>query len=284
LLLQNVADKSVINGYDEASATHRAITRMIFAQDFKTKFIVAAGESPDLKLVNEDGEFTYSGVTETGASVNLLTYGRLQAVSRQVIVNDDLGEVQRKLRSSGSAAARLESDIVWGLLISNPVMQDGNTLFHATHNNIATAAAPSVTALGEMRELLRKQKGLGGLAHLDLQPHAVLVPAALETVMEQLLASLADPAGVNQQTFNPFAHKLQMVVDPRLDDDSATRWYLITDPERFNWFDRVHLEGQPTPFVGEQEGWSIDGFEIKVRHDFAASINEHRGIVKNDGV
>ena len=97
-------------------------------------------------------------------------------------------------------------------------------------------------------------------------------------------ASLADPAGVNQQTFNPFAHKLELIVEARLDTDSETRYYLSTDADRFTWFDRVHLEGQPAPFIGEQQGWSIDGTEIKVRHDFAAVINEFRGIVKNDGV
>ena len=235
-------------------------------------------------LVNEDGEYTYGGVSETGASVSLLTYGRLQAITRQTIVNDDLGEILRALRSAGTAASRLESDIVWGLITSNVVMPDGNALFHATHNNISTAAALSVASLGDMRKLLRLQKGIAGLALLDLQPFALVVPAALETVAEQLLASLADPAGVNQQTFNPFAHKLRLIVEARLDADSTTRYYLITNPEVFNWFDRVHLEGQPTPFVAEQEGWSIDGMEIKVRHDFAALVNDFRGAVKNDGV
>ena len=284
LILQNAVSKSVINGFNEAAATHMGITRETSAPDFKTTFRVSASESPDLLLVNEDGEYTYGGVSETGASVSLLTYGRLQAITRQTIVNDDLGEILRALRSAGTAASRLESDIVWGLITSNVVMPDGNALFHATHNNISTAAALSVASLGDMRKLLRLQKGIAGLALLDLQPFALIVPAALETVAEQLLASLADPAGVNQQTFNPFAHKLRLIVEARLDADSTTRYYLITNPEVFNWFDRVHLEGQPTPFVAEQEGWSIDGMEIKVRHDFAALVNDFRGAVKNDGV
>lgn len=285
LILQNAVSKSVINGFNEAPATHMGITRETFAPDFKTTFRVAASEAPDLLLVNEDGEYKYGGVSETGASVALLTYGRLQAISRQTIVNDDLGEILRALRSAGTAASRLESDVVWGLITSNVVMPDGDPLFDANHNNISTAAALSVASLGDMRKLLRLQKGIAGLALLDLQPHALVVPAALETVAEQLLASLADPAGVNQQTFNPFAHKLRLIVEPRLDADSATRYYLITQAEVFNWFDRVHLEGNGgVPLVLEQEGWSIDGLEVKVAHDFAALVNDFRGAVKNDGV
>lgn len=288
LILQNAASKSTINGYNEAPGTHRSITSQIFVPDFKTAYRVAAGEAPDLALVSEDGEFTYGALTETGASVALATYGRLAAVSRQTLINDDIGEVLRALRSFGAAAARLEANLVYGQLVSNPTMQDGDTLFHANHSNIATAAVPSVTSLGEMRTLLRKQKGIGGDAYLDLQPYAIVAPVAMETQLEQLLSSLFDPfpaSGTSDSAArNPFANKLELIVDPRLDDDSTTRWYLITNPNVFNWFDRVHLEGQPTPFFDEQNGWSIDGTEFKVRHDFATVINEYRGIVKNDGV
>ncbi len=82
-----------------------------------------------------------------------------------------------------------ELDITYGALLSNPVMSDGDTLFHANHNNIGTGGVPSVTTLGEARELLRKQMGLAGTAFLDLQPFAVIAPASLETVFEQLLSS-----------------------------------------------------------------------------------------------
>ena len=95
--------------------------------------------------------------------------------------------------------------------------------------------------------------------------------------------SIDDPANANS-TFNPFAHKLRLTVEPRLETDSTTRYYLMTDPERFTWFDRVGLEGEPNGFLAQQDGWSIDGVEFKVRNDFAAVVNDFRGAVKNDGV
>ena len=289
LILQDAANKSVLIGYDLAPATFAVVSRQTFAPDFKTQFKVAASAAPDLKLVNEDGEYTYSGVTEVGSTVSLATYGRLMAVSRQTIINDDLAEIMRALQSAGTAIARLQSDIVWGLITSNVVMSDGFPLFDSTnHQNVATAAALSVASLGEMKKLMRLQQApklnADDVIFLDLQPFVLVVPPSLETTAEQLLNSLADPSGVNQQTFNPFAHKLRLVVEPRLETDSTTRFYIMSDPNVFSWFDRIGLEGEPNGFLGQQEGWGIDGTEFKVRFDTAAVVNDHRGAVKNDGV
>ena len=111
LLLENTASKSVIQGYNEAAGTHRGWARQSFARDFKAQSYVAAGEAPDLKLVTEDAEFTYGQLVETGTNVKLATYGRLLALTRQAIINDDTGELMRSARSFGSAAMRLEADI-----------------------------------------------------------------------------------------------------------------------------------------------------------------------------
>ena len=288
LILQDSASKSVLDGYNLAPSTFAVVTRETFAPDFKTQFKVAASAAPDLKLVNEDGEYTYSGVSEVGSSVALSTYGRLMAVSRQTLINDDLNEILRALQSAGTAIARLQSDIVWGLITSNVVMSDGFNLFDSVnHANVGTAGAISVTTLGEMKRLMRLQQApklnASDVIFLDLQPFVLVVPPSLETVAEQLLNSIDDPANANN-TFNPFAHKLRLIVEPRLETDSTTRYYLMVDPQVFTWFDRVLLEGEPTGFLGQQEGWSVDGMEFKVRNDFASVVNDHRGAVKNDGV
>ena len=67
LLLQDAADKSVLVGYSEAPGTHRGWTTQVSARDFKPKNFVAAGESPDLALVLEDGEITYGTIVEDGS-------------------------------------------------------------------------------------------------------------------------------------------------------------------------------------------------------------------------
>ena len=130
---------------------------------------------------------------------------------------------------------------------------------------------------------MRAHRGLQGETYLDVQQAILLVPTSLETVAEQLLPSIWNPVGANQQTKNPFANKRQLVVDPRLDADSTIAWYVMCNPNQFAWFTRIYLEGQTAPYVEEKAGWDIDGIEIKVRHDYAAASRRCESVVRNEG-
>ncbi|HET8702057.1 MAG TPA: hypothetical protein VFL97_10385, partial [Nitrococcus sp.] len=92
-------------------------------------------------------------------------------MTRQALINDDLGELARVPQALGQAAARKEADIVYSLLTGNPTMRDSVTLFHADHGNLAgTGAALSVASLGAARAAMRKQKGLAGIGYLNITP------------------------------------------------------------------------------------------------------------------
>ena len=71
------------------------------------------------------------------------------AITRQVLINDDLDAFTRIPAMYGNSIAQLESDVVWGIITSNPAMADGTALFHANHKNLAgTGAALAVDAVG----------------------------------------------------------------------------------------------------------------------------------------
>jgi ATP-dependent protease ClpP protease subunit len=283
-LLANVAEKAVLQGYmNPDRGTHRTWTRSTTLPDFKLGKRVSTGETPSLARVPEGAEFTYGSLPDYGVDVQLATYGRILKFTRQAIINDDTDSLMQAARSFGDSAVRLEADTVYSVLVSNPTMPDSVALFHATHDNLGTAGAPSVTTLGEARKLLRNQRGLNDESYLDIEPAILLVPTALETTCEQLLSSIWDPAGANQQTNNPFASKLELVVDPRLDANSTTAWYVLASPSAFGWFEAIRLRGQEEPFVDEKVGWEVDGLEIKCRHDFAAAAVAFQGAVKNAG-
>ena len=68
------------------------------------------------------------------------------ALTRKVIINDDLQAFTRVPALLGVAAAQLESNTVWGIITSNPAaVYAGDTtstaLFAAGHNNLLTGAA-----------------------------------------------------------------------------------------------------------------------------------------------
>ena len=106
------------------------------------------------------------------------TWGKVIGITRQVIINDDLDAFTRVPSLFGTAAATLESDVVWGIVTANPNMADGVALFHANHKNLTgTGTALDVANLGKARTAMAKQTGLDGKTVLNIRPAFLVVPA-----------------------------------------------------------------------------------------------------------
>lgn len=281
-ILANVANKTLRAAYESAPQTFRPFTKQATAPDFKSIQRTQVGDAPTLKKVNEHGEFTYGTIGEGKETYQLATYGRIIAITRQAIINDDLGAFTDMPAKFGRAAANLESDIVWGIVTANAALADGVALFHADHGNLAAAnAAIAVASLGIGRAAMRKQTSLDGQL-INVMPQYLLVPAALETVAQQYTsAAYVSTKGAD---INPFASTLQVIAEPRLDANSATAWYLAADPAQIDTIEYCYLDGNEGVYLETRNGFEVDGMEIKARLDFAAKAIDHRGLWKNAGV
>ena len=283
LILENIASKSLRDSYDHAPATFRPLGRQSTLPDFKDISRAQLGEASKLLKIPEGGEFKYGTIGEAAEKYRLFTYGRALALSREAIINDDLGAFTRIPQVLGRAAADLESDLVWAHLIGNPQMSDAENLFSAAHGNLAgTPAVISVTSLGKMREAMRKQKGLDGETLINVMARYLVVPVALETVAEQFLATNMLPGKADR--VNPFAGRFELVPEPRLDADSVTAWYGWADPAQIDTFEYAYLEGESGPYIESREHFDVNGMAIKVRHDFGVKAIDWRGVYKNAGV
>ncbi len=283
LLLADVAGKTLRQAYEEAPQTFGPISRRITLPDFKDAKRLQIGEAPSLQQVDEHGEFTHGTIGEGREVFHLSTYGRIFAITRQALINDDTDAFSRVAMLFGRAARNLESDLVWAQITSNPVMGDGVNLFDAAHGNLdAVGAAISVEAIGEGRATMRVQTGLDGVTLLNISPAYLIVPAALETLADQFVSTnlMANQANV----VNPFAGRLQVIAEPRLDADSTEHWYLAATPAQVDIIEYATLEGEGGPMVENRIGFEVDGLQIKARHDFAAKVIDWRGIGKNVGV
>jgi hypothetical protein len=253
------------------------------ARDFRAKSRLMLGEAPELLQVNEHGEFKSGSMAEAKSSYALGTYGRIFGISRQALVNDDLDAFGDMVARLGQSSAMFEAKFLVSLLTSNPNMNDGLALFHATHGNLATGAgsALQLSALTAARKAMRLQTGLDGKTPIDAQPSFLVVPAALETTGEQLLTTIQPTVATD---VNPFAGKLELVVDPRLDAVSTTAWYLATDPAKVDGIEYSYLESAGGPEIVTKEGFETDGMQMKVRLDFGAGALDWRGLYKAAGV
>lgn len=282
-ILANVANLSLFEGYTTSQETWQDWCATGNATDFKTNTIARIGEMDDMIEVPEEAEFKYGKRSDGKEEFKLATYGRLFAISRQTIINDDLGALTDIPMAHGEAWSRKVGDIAYAVLIANSAMGDGVALFHADHANLGTSGVVSETTIGEGIKLMKLQKDIGGKRRLNIPAQFFIAPASLEGAAEVFFNS-GQFAGDNKAATrtNPYAgSRFTRVYDARLDDADAKTWYLAGPKGKT--VKVFFLNGQQGPYLETKQGWSIDGVEFKVRGDAAAKAVDWKAMVKNAG-
>jgi ATP-dependent protease ClpP protease subunit len=280
-VLGNVAHKAMMIGYQEAEETFDQWTAKGTASDFRPISRVDLNLFPGLDKVEEGAEYKYGTIGDTGVSVQIATYGKMFAITRQAIINDDMSVMTKIPQRMGRAAKRTIGNLVYAILNSNPVMQDSVALFNSAHGNLAASGgAPSVATLGAGRVAMSRQKDPDNIvAGLNLRPKFMLLPPELLDLALTIINSEKTP-GDAAGTPNPVRNIATPVSDARL---AGTAWYFAADPNAADTVEVTYLDGNSEPFLDQREGWSVDGTEFKVRLDAGVKALHWRGLYKNPG-
>ncbi|WP_321914812.1 prohead protease/major capsid protein fusion protein [Paraburkholderia sp. J11-2] len=277
LVFGAVIARTMRQAYQAAPKSFTAWARQTTITDFRPVTRVAFDGAVKLEKVNEAGEYKYGSLVDSGETYQLGTFGKIVAFTRQMIINDDLSALERLPMLFGNAAADLESDIVYGILTSNPKMSDGLPVFDPKHNNVGTAADIDVDALSAGRTAMRTQKSPGGTL-LNLSPSTLLVPAALETRAQQMTSAGYTPNEAGKQ--NPFTNTLTPVAEARLDASSPSTWYLMASVGRIDTVEFAYLDGEAGLYTEQAVDFDVDGMKVKGRLDFAAKAIDFRGMYR----
>ena len=253
IILGDTVGRVLRDAYQAAPSGVRRLGRQTTARDFRSVNKVMLGEAPLLEKLNEHGEIKAGTMAEAREAYRVETWARKIGITRQVLVNDDLGAFADLARRMGQAAAETEARILVALLESNtgngPKLSDNKTLFHADHGNKAgSGAAISDATLSAARLALRTQTGVEDRT-IRVTPRNLLVPPVLETEAEKWLASVS-PARADD--VNPFAGALLLAVEPRL--SNAARWYVTADPAEIDGLEYAYLAGGE---VESKSGWEV---------------------------
>lgn len=280
-ILANVANKTLRMAYESTPRTFGAWARRATITDFKQVQRTQLGGAPDLTKVLENGEFTYGTIGESKEVYALATYGRIVAITRQTVINDDLDAFTRVPAAFGAAAADLESDIVYAILSGNPTMGDNVALFDNAHGNLGAAARVTEAALALAYRAFGNQTGLEG-RKLSILPAYLICPPGARALESRKQITSTTPASAAD--VNAFAGRLQVIEEPRLIPASGEDpWFLAADPSRIDTVEYAYLDGQEGVYTETRTGFEVDGMEIKARHDFAAKAIDWRGLYKNPG-
>jgi phage major head subunit gpT-like protein len=287
-ILANVANKAMLKGYEESPETFNIWTGKGTLTDFKTVSRVDLGLFPTLAKVDEGAEYTYASMGDRGVNLVLATYGKIFPITRQAIINDDLGAFTKVPQRMGQAAKRTIGNLVYAILTANANMADGIALFQAAnHKNLLTGGGSVLAAssLNDARTLMARQPDPDNIKQgLNIRPKYWVGPVTLEGTARQTFNSQSEPGQNNPGVGNRVQGMVDAVVpEARLDANSLTAWYLAADPAVTDTIEVDYLNGQEAPTLEQKDGWNVDGVEMKVRQDAGVSLLDFRGLVKSAG-
>jgi len=281
LILEAAGNKILLARYNAAQPTYQAIARRRDLTDFKSTKLLRIGDFPTLKAYAEDGEIQSGTINEGRESVTLGSFGRILRLSRQAIVNDDLGAFDDVFGSIGGMIRRFENATAYAVKALNsgngPKLSDNVNLFNSAHGNLAgSGGAIAVGTLGTARAAMMKQKDLDGNV-LNLMPKVLLVGADQLTTAQQVTASI-QPVVLGE--VNPFAGNLQVVAEGAM---AGNAWELYADPQEAPVWSYGYLSDSPGPRVISEEPFNVDGMAWRVTLDFYFGATDFRGAYRNPG-
>lgn len=290
VVLENVMYKVLLARYAQADDTWRRFCGTDSVQDFRPANRYRMGSFGVLPLKPEGAEYPITSIPDGfKLQISTQTYGQKIQISREAIVNDDMGAILDQMGQFGRAAGLTIEKAVYDLLAQNAglgptITYNGvtQTLFHASFGNIGTGGAISMASLEGDRVLMKSQKDPNSNEYLSLAPRTLLVPVGIEGTANQINRAKYDPtAGAGFEAPNIVGGLFNDVVGtPRL---TGTRRYMFVDPAIVAALKVVFLNGDQTPMMAERLNWNVDSQEVKLRLDAKAQAFDPKGALTNAG-
>jgi HK97 family phage prohead protease len=282
ILLENALNRALRARYVVADPTYRNIATQRSYADFRPHIAVRDGDFPQMKEVKESGEIIGGTMGESKEQTSVKAYGVRVGFTRQVLVNDNLGAIQRVLNNRATAVARFEEETFYAMMLAASgagptLLETTRAVFNTTEGTLAgTAAAISNATLGIARQALRKMKTKDG-TFLNISPAILLVGPDKETEAQGVLSPLYAAAAANVPLF---AGSLRLVVSPQI---TGNAWYLFADPMVGTNFEWGLLEGYSAPRMRMDEPFGMQGLSVSLEHDFGVGAIDYRFGFRNAG-
>jgi hypothetical protein len=287
VLLENTLHKVLLGAYQTTPDTWSRFCGTASLTDFRDHPRYRLGSLGVLDDLAQNGEIRNKSLPDgEKRTLSVGTKANIIGLTRQVMVNDDLGALTGVAAMLGRAGKLTIEKAVYTLVTTNsglgPNQGDGQPFFHANRANVnATGSALAVTGIEADANVMAAQTDPNNKEILDLRPAVLLVPKSLGGTAKVVNNAEFDPADNKLNMPNRVRGLFRDVVDTaRL---SGTRRYLFADPTIAPAFVVSFLNGQQEPMLQSEEGWRTDGVEWRVILDFGAKEFDPRGAVTNAG-
>jgi HK97 family phage prohead protease len=273
-ITNNFANRILLEGYSSEAKTYLPFTRVRDTNSFGQNISSRASRAPALKKV-------LNGRVQEGAlgpdeleTYRVYAYSVLMALTREALIDDDLGQFSNEVWAFGYQTNLLEADLVYAQILNNPVMADGKKLFSADHKNIGKSVALDENGLSEARAAIRAQVDGSG-NRLNLIMRNIIVGSDLETTAEKY--TYANVAPSNTADVNPFARTTQRIVDSVMDSNKGI-WIATVANTQAAIVELAYLRGQRGPYIMSDSDIGVDGRYFRYGIDVGAKAVDWRGV------
>ena len=286
-ILSNVANKSLLSGFMEEDQTWREFAEVVPVSDFKTSTRYRMLDDMEYEQLGPNGEIAHAKVGEESYTHSADTYAKMFAITRTMIINDDLGALDDIRTRLGRGAARKFRRLFWLTFMNNGsffTSARGNYISGAGSNLLVDGVAleSAITKYRKMKSGDKKQVGTGGSS--IGAPTKLLLPPEKEFVGNKLYTganlSTTQDDNIHQGKYVP--HVVNELSDSDYTNYSTVKWYLfggVLKPVVVSF-----LNGQQNPTVESADAdFNQLGIQLRGYHDFGVDLSEYLSGVANKG-
>ena len=240
---------------------------------------IKLGDFDELSQVTEGAEYKAQSIADTAENFTVRKYGSTFFITIEMIINDDLGGMERLGMKAAKADAFTEDYLAWAAIQSNPTMSDGKAVFSSAHANIASGSALSLTSLSELWLKITTQKGDNNKP-LDIDPKFIITGRSNQAALDQILNPNLMPItpGDAVQSY------IKLLTPIYTNYISDNRFYLAADPSDIDTLRFGGLVGEPDFALENYYEPGRDAWAYKMRKYFGIAFTEYRGLAFNPGV
>lgn len=281
--LSNTANKFLREGFMAVDQTPLRIAAIRNVRDFKTITTVSLVGGLTFEEVGPTGEIKHGTLGEETYTNKADTYGRMLAITRTDIVNDDLSALTTVPRRLGRGAMLKLNDIFWTAFLNN------SAFFTSARANVSTVEGTlGLTGLSQAETIFMNQTDPDGNP-LGSMPAILLVPTALKTTALQLMTSEKIKGDADEPDGNVWRGRFRVESSPYMSNatytgNSAIAWYLLADPADIPVIEIAALNGRVEPTVETADAdFNVLGVQMRGYSDVGVALQEYRGGVRADG-
>ena len=294
-ILSRVANKAMLQSYNDGMGVAREFCAETDTTDFKQFDRYRMTEAGDFEELGATGEIKSSTLTEETLSNQVKTYGRMFGITRQMLINDDLGAMLAIPSLLGKMAARTLEKSVISLLANASTGAASTNFFFSTSSakkkaNYAAGAATAldIDALGTAYKLFLDQVDSQGNP-IMVEPSLLLVTNKNAVNARKLFNDAAyrfTNADTKETTENQWQGMFRPLVSPFLSQLATTEdeYYLLPTPSDTAVINIAYLRGQRSPVISQSDvDFNQLGVQMRGVFDFGVALWDQRLAVKMAG-